>query len=376
MKPVKNRVYCYDCGRQKMLFADEKKAENFIRFHQDCDEFEKGYKPSRSYFCSVCGGWHITSKETYNEEYIPLSKQIIYATINQKMEQRNGKSILKKANSKMSEVAVFLKETPVDFDKCNRILDEAYHDIQSACDSLNKEAFMTRYLKLKNQLVKYAHSQIKMDIIAKCLKQNPIDFEKCNYMLSEVHLDILSLSDAILIKSLMNGYNCIKEQLLKHNPVQTELRKALSKNLKELEAEIKRNNSLAIVSLLELCKYQLDELDDNTLKAKYLKEYRALEVTYFAKTDPSKLILKNGAEQKIVRSICQDLMLEFDLALACKEYHICTIIIRKIVALFEVLNEAKPNTQTRIIEDWINDNLLKLSSAILASQQIQKVLCA
>ena len=195
-------------------------------------------------------------------------------------------------------------------------------------------------------------------------------------MLNEGDLDIQSATYDLSKISLVNRHLNLKEQLLKHNPVQTELRKALSKNLKELEAGIKRNNSLTIASLLELCKYQLDELDDNTLKAKYLKEYRALEVTYFAKTDPSKLILKNGAEQKIVRSICQDLMLEFDLALACKEYHICTIIIRKIVALFEVLNEAKPNTQTRIIEDWINDNLLKLSSAILASQQIQKVLCA
>ena len=40
MKP-KNRVFCYDCGRPKLLFETEKKALNFIKFNADeINEYE------------------------------------------------------------------------------------------------------------------------------------------------------------------------------------------------------------------------------------------------------------------------------------------------------------------------------------------------
>ena len=61
MKPTKNRVYCNDCGKTKMLFDTEKKADNFIAFNQEEIRKEAGYAPQRSYFCLFCGGWHITS---------------------------------------------------------------------------------------------------------------------------------------------------------------------------------------------------------------------------------------------------------------------------------------------------------------------------
>lgn len=35
MKPTKNRVYCRDCGRVKMLFETEKQADTFIRFNRE-----------------------------------------------------------------------------------------------------------------------------------------------------------------------------------------------------------------------------------------------------------------------------------------------------------------------------------------------------
>lgn len=51
---------CPDCGRMKMLFETEKKAENFIKFNGEeiCDD------PStlRVYYCPGCAGYHISSK--------------------------------------------------------------------------------------------------------------------------------------------------------------------------------------------------------------------------------------------------------------------------------------------------------------------------
>lgn len=65
MKPTKNRIFCKDCGRSKILFDTEKKAETFIKFNGDEIKLESGFKPERSYFCKYCGGWHVTSKKEF-----------------------------------------------------------------------------------------------------------------------------------------------------------------------------------------------------------------------------------------------------------------------------------------------------------------------
>lgn len=62
MKPTKNKIFCKDCGRHKMIFETEKKAETFIKFNSEDIESESGYSPTRSYFCIYCGGYHVTSK--------------------------------------------------------------------------------------------------------------------------------------------------------------------------------------------------------------------------------------------------------------------------------------------------------------------------
>lgn len=75
----KNRIMCPDCGKQKMLFESESKANNFIKFNKS--KIKNGDK-LRSYYCTACCAWHIshvaflkemnerTNKliETYNKE--------------------------------------------------------------------------------------------------------------------------------------------------------------------------------------------------------------------------------------------------------------------------------------------------------------------
>ena len=73
MKP-KNRVYCPECHRQKMLFETKSHAEYFLKFNSDEIFDEKGYKPIRTYYCSGCGGWHITSHEKISYDFQPVIK--------------------------------------------------------------------------------------------------------------------------------------------------------------------------------------------------------------------------------------------------------------------------------------------------------------
>lgn len=63
MKPTKNRYYCAESGRTKMLFETEKKANAFIKFNSEEIEEITGFAPKRSYYCDSCGGWHLTSKD-------------------------------------------------------------------------------------------------------------------------------------------------------------------------------------------------------------------------------------------------------------------------------------------------------------------------
>jgi len=64
MKPTKNKVFCVSCKRSKMLFESQAKADNFILYNKEEIKEENGRAPVRSYYCRLCGGWHVTSSQS------------------------------------------------------------------------------------------------------------------------------------------------------------------------------------------------------------------------------------------------------------------------------------------------------------------------
>lgn len=113
MKPTKNRIYCRDCGRFKMVFENEKKANTFIKFNGDEIEAASGFAPIRAYYCIVCGGWHVTSKEEVPglkspteirlEKYEEQKKNKELRLQQIQLEQANQKAELKKLLAKLNE---------------------------------------------------------------------------------------------------------------------------------------------------------------------------------------------------------------------------------------------------------------------------------
>ena len=61
MKPIRNKIFCYGCRKHKMLFETQTKADNFIRYNSEGILEENGKAPARSYYCEICGGYHVTS---------------------------------------------------------------------------------------------------------------------------------------------------------------------------------------------------------------------------------------------------------------------------------------------------------------------------
>ena len=47
-----------------MLFESQAKADNFILYNKEEIEEENGKAPVRSYYCRLCGGWHVTSSQS------------------------------------------------------------------------------------------------------------------------------------------------------------------------------------------------------------------------------------------------------------------------------------------------------------------------
>ena len=86
MKP-KRRIYCPDCGKPKMLFETERKAQDFIRWNSD--DMEAHGDELRAYYCPSCCGWHVSHKK-HREDYDTRTKDLIDAYRRSKM-QRKGR---------------------------------------------------------------------------------------------------------------------------------------------------------------------------------------------------------------------------------------------------------------------------------------------
>lgn len=65
---------CPECGRSKMLFESEAKANNFIKWNGDDIDTHGG--ELRPYYCPACGGYHISSKP-YKASYDHNTENLI-----------------------------------------------------------------------------------------------------------------------------------------------------------------------------------------------------------------------------------------------------------------------------------------------------------
>lgn len=61
MRPTKNHIFCVASKRPKVLFNSKVEADRFIFYNKDEISKNGNKAPIRSYYCRVCGGWHVTS---------------------------------------------------------------------------------------------------------------------------------------------------------------------------------------------------------------------------------------------------------------------------------------------------------------------------
>ena len=108
MNPSKNKIFCRACNKQKLLFKEEQNALNFIKFNAEkwCDN-----SPVRAYYCPVCMGWHLTSKEGESYEN-PIINKVIEQYHNGYKGQlgRYGNSTIKMSNAVLIECSLLKRD--------------------------------------------------------------------------------------------------------------------------------------------------------------------------------------------------------------------------------------------------------------------------
>jgi hypothetical protein len=162
MKPTKNRVFCYDCGRQKMVFETERKANTFIKFNSDEIEIETGHAPTRGYFCIACNGWHVTSKnEVLN---IKSKTEIVLEEFEQKrkLEEIRRKEIQIK---KKEELKILINEIQNKIDNIKKSLDqkdECFKLLKNTFDAIERAKGTKERFKGSLKKIKKAESELNL----------------------------------------------------------------------------------------------------------------------------------------------------------------------------------------------------------------------
>ena len=110
MKPTKNRYYCRDIGRTKMLFDTEEQAQNFIKYNNDDILSDSGHAPTRAYYCVVCGGWHVTSLEKFEGDSLSERLMKAYPSADQEMSTSDKIIAIMEKNLKVINDAIDNKE--------------------------------------------------------------------------------------------------------------------------------------------------------------------------------------------------------------------------------------------------------------------------
>ena len=166
MKPKNNRIFCIGCHHSKMLFATQAKAENFIKFNSEDIAAHSNKVPSRSYYCSFCCGWHVTSIDDDN-----LARQ---------RDERDAKvwEVIKRKVKKQAKVS----ETQVSIPpKCKKLpaTTEGYH-------------LQRMILNIDNQSLRIINAMLRTD------------YEDAEILISDARI----LYEETLAKSAEYGIDC------------------------------------------------------------------------------------------------------------------------------------------------------------------------
>ena len=176
--PYRNKVYCPCCSKYKIVFSEKNKADNFIKFNSASILEENGYAPIRSYYCTLCGGWHVTSLEENHlkqtgKEFCLAERVVMNLVDKHCCEQYNKSEPIKEVKSTEEYINELIKDIKLSFNK-------------------EMETFFIAYRNKELKRCKEIHSKMK-DMFLNCqLHYKEIDLIKKRILDAQINIDKLS----------------------------------------------------------------------------------------------------------------------------------------------------------------------------------------
>ncbi len=284
MRP-KNRVYCYACQRSKMLFDSKAKADNFIAYNSEGIMEENGKAPVRSYYCELCGGYHVTSNPSVmagegmnHRDQMLVNKLDVYKKVTQDylkfhddMSRKIEKAKRQMYLGNIQDIISLADEFQIDSEtllalpiktrsKCMTLRQrvEMYSDIASQMISILKlpKEDIQRKIEFENPtrreelLAKMVNSSIlirEYEEQFECIEQlmNDEKWEDANYILTILREKLADQKSPSVLKEITNNY---QQKLDKISRCILEKKKSAKKEkLKEekLNEELKSEKDIA-----------------------------------------------------------------------------------------------------------------------------------
>lgn len=168
MKPRKNQIFCVACGRPKMLFETKAKADNFIKFNSSEMMEESGKAPIRSYYCEICGGYHVTSNNSKTHaEWLDNRDKVLA----EEVDRRVKANLKTKSNQKQTNQEPKSKGAKTKENKLNIREQLEQSDILMTKGMLDEAEELLAKCRLRLQAVEQRMNEAKLEGFIRCKEQ-------------------------------------------------------------------------------------------------------------------------------------------------------------------------------------------------------------
>lgn len=226
MKKPKNKVFCYGCNKEKILFATQEKADNFIRFNSG-EFLEKGKKAAMSsYYCRFCLGYHVTSNTNKaSRKYFANRDRKEISKMRKAVNEQNAYLQNKDENidyhqllDKIVQSKIHLFETYLIlglFDQAQAVYQECLEEIKPH----NWPYELKNKLRKKHESIAYKGNllQLSMRLCGSTDEELELRLADMDTKSQELMRKIIHNHNLVLI--LAKDLDCIQEALLKNETV-------------------------------------------------------------------------------------------------------------------------------------------------------------
>ena len=204
MKP-KIRYFCVACQRPKMLFETQEEADRFIAYNRGDILKDRRKAPVRSYYCEICGGWHVTSNPSKEDaKRLDVKDKALAEEVDRRVKANQSSTPSADVISKKFDEADRMM-TQGSLEEAEKLLAECqmYLQMVQLCVSYSKSDGHIKRMRLHEKLTQ------KLEHLKKMIDASPEEHRAILKELKDKEIDdaFLSICAVGRIKDLLHEIN-------------------------------------------------------------------------------------------------------------------------------------------------------------------------